>query len=826
MKYNFKKILSAITTAAMISSTVGLAAAANYPAPFVANGAADVAIVYGGSPLTAATDLAAVTDITADLQTKLAAQTTVNGTASTAGTVTGGDYVKLSRDSTKLSLLAAQDTLTEAFGSTSVTKDNLKTLLADGTYSNDVNNEYKYEQYVTIGALQLTNFQDSDYQNRKPTVGLKVASNTFVMNYTLDFITDAASTGGGSTDYTEFETTDLPFLGKKYYISDAKNLSGGIKLTLLDSANSATVSEGDTKEVTVGGKAYTVTMDASSLKSCSGTTKVKLIVNGASTNSLAAGESYKLADGTYVGIKDIACRDVAGTVGNVEFSLGTGQLVLDGSNNQVKLNDKSIDGLTAYVNRGSASGGKDTIDKIVITWKTSDKAFVTPTTSLTMPGFGAIKLSMDAFIVPSTEVVQVDRGDRYASLTLPLKDGVASSVKFLGANASGEFNRIGGDSSDEVLYTAPAVGTSGINYSATTSGGYFFASYNSSKDTETYWLSATVSTNDDGYNRTTIKNKVTGSDVCSGKKTGDSCTIGNVALTITSVTSDVSGNKLVNITAGSDTYFDRVYTKNGMTIFLPYTVGATNVSVEKGAINLTTGSASTYPGLAGHNVDSFYLFMETKDKDGTVGVGGKLNATIDDTSDKVTVSAADGTGLSATLYSSLPGESSDNQEGRLASSLATEIHRVVSDSKGRLEITVPSGESYANVYLSAPSASITGGSTTLGSVSVKDSEAASVSTKNLIVVGGSCINTVAASLLGSSTPICSADFTAKTGVEAGGFLIQTFAQTGGKVATLVAGYNAGDTTNAATALKTQTVDTTAGKKYTGTSATTITSVVA
>ena len=45
MKY-FRKIGSVLASAAMLTSTVALAAAANFPGPYVANGAADVAIVY------------------------------------------------------------------------------------------------------------------------------------------------------------------------------------------------------------------------------------------------------------------------------------------------------------------------------------------------------------------------------------------------------------------------------------------------------------------------------------------------------------------------------------------------------------------------------------------------------------------------------------------------------------------------------------------------------------------------------------------------------------------------------------------------------------
>jgi hypothetical protein len=147
-----------------------------------------------------------------------------------------------------------------------------------------------------------------------------------------------------------------------------------------------------------------------------------------------------------------------------------------------------------------------------------------------------------------------------------------------------------------------------------------------------------------------------------------------------------------------------------------------------------------------------------------------------------------------------------------------------SDDQTSATISYPDDQIYAELYLAATDAVITPGTGGSGGGTVRVLGQVSVSGKNLIVVGGSCVNTVAADLLGSARPICGADFTTATGVASGQFLIQTFERTGGKVATLVAGYNAGDTTNAATALRTQTVDTTAGKKYTGTTASSITPV--
>ena len=67
MIFNFKKIASALASTAMIGSTVALAAAASFPAPFVSGGAAEVAVVYGSN-----LDLGTVTDVTSALSSALA----------------------------------------------------------------------------------------------------------------------------------------------------------------------------------------------------------------------------------------------------------------------------------------------------------------------------------------------------------------------------------------------------------------------------------------------------------------------------------------------------------------------------------------------------------------------------------------------------------------------------------------------------------------------------------------------------------------------------------------------------------------------------------
>jgi hypothetical protein len=139
-----------------------------------------------------------------------------------------------------------------------------------------------------------------------------------------------------------------------------------------------------------------------------------------------------------------------------------------------------------------------------------------------------------------------------------------------------------------------------------------------------------------------------------------------------------------------------------------------------------------------------------------------------------------------------------------------------SDSPASIEITVPESVLEPKVYVT--SGAVAGSA---GSMVFKDSEKTSWETKNVIIVGGSCINTAAATALGVPTGTCGAAFTSATGVLGSGrYLIQSVADkfTTGKIALVVAGYDKADTVAAVDMLvnKPTTIDTTAGNKYLGT----------
>lgn len=816
---NFRKIASVIASAVMVGSTVAVAAAANYPAPFVQSGAANVALVYGSSA--ANTDLVAVADITASLQSNLVTQTATTGTTSDSTSVSGGDYVKLAKPSNNLNL---GNEASNVFGTT-VGKDDLSVLLADGVYKNDENTEYKYEQKITLGNVySLGFFSDSDYKDRVPTIGFNLSSTASVLNYTIDFTTDAESDVDSAGDLADLETTDINILGKSYYILDAKNST--LKLTLLDTANSGIVKEGETKTLSVGNKSYEVSIE--SIKGSASSPQVKMLVNGVATNQLSQGGTEKLSDGSYLGIKDIAIRDVAGVVGSVEFSIGAGKLELTNAQ-AVELNDKTITGLTAYLTRGTASGNKERLDKLVVEWKNDDKTFITPEQELVMPGFGAIKLSMGKFTMPAEEVTQVEYGSTdYMQLKTTIKDGTAT-IPFLYANSSGEFTGIGKDSNNKLVTSS----SSNLIFNETAGDQWLVASWNSTTEAESYLLTFVFSSSD-GINRTTVQKYVSGvaTDVCADKTIGDSCTLGSASLTITNI-SKAGGHKVVNITGASGVTFNALYTKEGMRIDLPYlaNIAAQDTSAGKGAINFSIVSMNDTTNTTGHNFDTFYVFATGEDKDGNKGIGAQINMTLDDQSDG---------DVEVNTYNIARAQISDPDDSNHKINYAyadvpIKIERLGDSSAQKTaKVTYAGKESYADLFITAVGAQVassgngttttTTGAKSLGSVTVSDAEVTAIAGKNLIVVGGSCVNKVAAELLGSQTPLCGADFEAKAGVGSGQYLIKTFSRNG-NVATLVAGYNAIDTTNAAKFLTTQSVDTTVGKAYKGTTATSATAVV-
>ena len=802
MKINYKKIGSILASGIMFAGTIGFAAAASYPAPFVSSGTEDGAVVYGAN--------AATSDVIAaiDIGNKLNALVT-DSVASGAST-TGGDSYKFEKASTKFHLGQGVKDIV----STDITEDNLPSLLSDGKYIDLDNDEKDYIQKITMANLTFSMFDDNDYKTDTPTIGFKINNGANVLNYTLDF-TDEPT-------WDDIGTTTLPFMGKEYYVLTTNYPSTNTSLTLLDSAAETILSEGETTTLVVDGVSYAISI------SFIGSASVKLDVNGEITNSLAESATFKLADGAYVGIKDIMYTSKDTGLSKVEFSIGSGKLLLT-NGLDVKMNDESISNLEVEITAGAS------LSEIKVIWKADDELFITDDSEVIMPGFKTIKLNFGGLLKPIEETIRVESGgDNYMLLkNFPLKDTIAD-INLLYFNGS-TYTQVGKDS-DEYLRTPGGTGNqswtsgalSGLNENGTFSNitfdgdsdSYFVTSWNDSSNAESYLMRVNSFVYDNARPECDfqyLKDSVW-TDVKEGAYNGSTFSIGNVELTVGYIN---KVEETVVVEPGSGVNFNTLFSKEGLVVYLPWVnettltqLGGPGANASECGVNVSALGANSRRGQLGTSLrlrnsstsvtcntfpTTYDLIMVEEDKNENKGIGDIINLTFGETTANAYVTIS---GVVGEAPSFAEEQETDIYRSFTYGELSSELLWDKSKDQYKLEIIYHGDETYGELFLSSPDATITPGTTgTSGGgqvLVVKDSEISSVASKNLIVVGGSCINTVAAKILGSTPPLCEAEFTTATGVGSGQYIIKTVTspENDNKVAMLVAGYDASDTVNA------------------------------
>ncbi len=170
-----------------------------------------------------------------------------------------------------------------------------------------------------------------------------------------------------------------------------------------------------------------------------------------------------------------------------------------------------------------------------------------------------LEVVSDAISSQSEEIRIENSGNTELQLKIPIKSGDAT-IKLLGSNGSGGFDTIGGDDHhDEGLLTAVGTYPSAVwneSYEA------LVVSYSDGLSKgESYLVEVSKIDDTDGV---TFKNSVT-ADKWENRKDGD-FNVGNAVLTLSDI-NETYGT--VTITAGDNTYFDRVISREGYTVFLP-----------------------------------------------------------------------------------------------------------------------------------------------------------------------------------------------------------------------------------------------------------------
>lgn len=886
MKFNYKKLASVLTSVVMIGSTVGLAAAANYPAPFVTGGAANVAVVYGSGA--ALTDVAAVADITSNLQSELAKQTAVTSSTGASSSITG-EAAPLFTGSSKIYI---NDTLTAV--KSAVTRTELPTVLKDGTFSG--NTDATFTQTITLGSTPLVAFGKVPTSSSDPVFALSTSTSTTTPIYTASVSFNKAV----NMTHADSKGQELTLFGQKFTVASSTDTTN---LVLLKSAQKIDLSsDAPTSKVTIGGSDYTVELVSAS--SLSATVKVTNEKTGTTETKEVSENASKKVGGITIAVLNADSNNFKLTAsviaGAQKVTLTTGSAVAVGEE------DTAVDGTKVTLTGLTTALTKIAID---VAAPNSDVDAILPGTSFADPVFGSFKIDFASMSVDSNSsarenIAIKNVADDKEGITFTEHRGNSKTVQFIKNNTNGlelqgdndgrnisvfegqqvyrnEYlvvgneaegyllkvsqitNQTTGYSSDKVKFTDVFSGdvydttlTADGSGTVTIGGKVYTVTYNGTAEGSEDQRSVKVNYPDSAaassaviyptiqtskgaklsfYEPVTIQIDSwdgAGTDLATLRVPNGN---GYATSELGFAAAGVAGGVNWTITQGSTTLGTLTNTANSVVNF---TVGSLNYAlVGTTTANQTIVYLRNPATTATITTPAVVVFEEKSDKTvydalvTTFSAGGSSDTPmqVSDVARTWLGTSSATSGLS-TLRDSL---SSDSKITKAADRFGSVVTLDQTDSKRKTAtISYPDEQPYAMIYIGENSASIaaagasgsTGSVKVLGSVAIKDSEVSSVAGKNLIVVGGSCVNSVAASLLGGA--LCGADFEAKTKVGAGSFLIKTYSQSSGTVATLVAGYNAGDTSNAAKFLTTQAVDSTVGKAYVGTSATSATLMTA
>lgn len=758
MRFNFKKISAVAISTLLTGMTMGVAAAANFPAPFVSGGVASgTAVVYGTGQGVSDLDKTYGGNIQTNLQTYI---------TSTGGSVTieGGESFALEKTSNSFNF---NDSLNSVYSS--LGKEEMD-FLADGTYDDgDVDEDY--EQTITLGTETLSLFADTDYEDDEPTVGFKYDNGDEILRYEIEF--------DDVVNYTDMVDTDMPILGKTYYVLAASST----QIDILDSADKVTIIDGESVDF----KGKTISIEYIDEDD------VKLSVDGESIDKLAENEYEELSDGSYIVLNENLYAAKEAGISKAVVSIGAGKMeLIDGS--EAELNDEDVDGLEIDITDNTG------LSALTLIWKSHKESFLTAENAITMPGFEDLSVSFGGLTyADESETISFENGETFTismdNYEIPVmwfgSDGNATlgEEDYLLVVATSTITNATWNTPNLNLTNASASGNSSLTDGlALEEDNRFIVTRidNDLSDVETMYYQVSTVENDSGDILVELEDLIGDNDITFDAIEDDD--VGDITINLVAVNGTSSGQAYVNFTASSGTVtYNKVVSDTGLVITLEDTA------------NDAEGSGATYT-------------LAEADKDEDVNEGTAFTVTVKNTSnDKLHVSTHN-----LTAYDEE--ESDDHYIGVVPSDLASKFTFDSSADEYDFSVEYFGKETTADVKVNFGGSIATGEAA--GVVMITDAEAATAGlTKDLIIVGGSCINSAAAKVLGFTGPACGAAFTQKTNVGSGQFLIKSVpdAYASGKIALVVAGYEIADTANGVNYLINKKPDT--SKTYKGTSAT-------
>ena len=378
-----KIITAGVLSSVMMGATVFAATdLAKYPAPFVSDGTVPTLVVVGANAATQ--DVVGAIDLAARLggapsttETKtVTAEVDVPGVT---GQVTAtGDAYKLSKSANVLELGEDVDGIV-----TTVSKSDLAAL-AGGSVTNEYGT-FTYAEYLEVpddAAVTWAIDPDDLYVTDTPAEYLLFDNAGVVYRYKLSFSTALKSDNDANDELEDLEGKKITLFGKSYTIIDTDHPTDtDVTLTLMGGSESVLGYDETEVTVTVGTTEYKVKPSIYSA------TEVLFIVNGETTDKMAEGGTYKLKDGTEIGVEDIFYSTKESKTSSVKFYVGANKVQLrdsnietDGTGEQtLTIGSESIAGTAVQITGNSvgvATGDDVTISQIQVTFTAQDDYYV------------------------------------------------------------------------------------------------------------------------------------------------------------------------------------------------------------------------------------------------------------------------------------------------------------------------------------------------------------------------------------------------------------------------------------------------------------------
>ncbi|MBN2420678.1 hypothetical protein JXB27_00180 [Candidatus Woesearchaeota archaeon] len=792
-----KKILRKATALAASASFVGatlLGAVAqdlaNYPAPFVENGVFDAFIVVGQNAMPE--DIVGAVDIGTSLQFALKKATTVSAGASEA-TISEG--YKVQKSGNKLNY---SDSIRAILGGTAITEEDIPTVLADGKFvesEGDNKNSEGYSQDLRFhnGDTAMLVYAQEDELAPKAGDYFFIDRGEELYNYSLEFDSSIDFDNTSSTTANDdLKTATINIMGKVYTITDVEvNTAGeGIKkLTLLSGEAVLWLTQNQPITKAVSGVEHTievldVTEDADACQ-----------VKVDDARSIIDVDETRTINGVQVGITDVrAIHAQLQDVDVCQVSIGASEVILDETQSDgVKVDDVDIDGSTVvFDSKGSTWDGFE----VVLTPKgdtLKDDKYLAKGEAYTDPIFGSWKIAYGGIVAEYETYTAKTAGDSSASFKFINNDGKEVEIPMYVVNGTtvilGE-----GDEIDERVYShgadisvkqsncsgaASVEECDGMMILATTANG------------EAHVFEVSIDTDQSGAFNGTLDLK----DLTYGKNHED------IGYMDTDITDDGTQRGVITNLLDLGSF--------GTTINVTI-----NESADWPTIIVNQAVDNKIETLAGASIYIDDTWTEN------AGNGGNVSISIDETDSTGNTDLADeansaGFNITATVNADEEIQLDVVLTGAVANSIELEddsddavdvtgIGTIVTadvENKDMVTVQMPKAEVYGNVFIAPIVAemSTAGGGIptyTLSKLNVGaaklDSEVSDVAAQNLIVVGGPCANKVTAQVLGLTYPACGAD----SGIAENTGIIKEVVQSSGKVALVVAGWNAADTRRA------------------------------